>query len=217
MRVQYALPGGSRGRLDRGSGLLGACAAQVLRARRCRLEGTQQEHGCALADGNGRSRRSLRPSERSTDGPHMSGSRCVSVGAGIRSTWTRFVCCVLISSESRFPLNSLPLLRATLRKLRAQNGITNNDHPLAARTAETHAGKSLQPDRSVAQMDSPEANARRQAVARWRIVELLRERLVAQTLESKSASEMLDRLAAEVASRELDPYSAVEEILGRRS
>lgn len=58
-------------------------------------------------------------------------------------------------------------------------------------------------------------NTRREAVARWRIVELLRERLVAQTLASKSASQMLDRLAGEVASRQLDPYSAVEEILGR--
>lgn len=58
-------------------------------------------------------------------------------------------------------------------------------------------------------------NARRRAVARWRIVELLRERLVAQTLESGSASELLDRLSAEVASRQRDPYSAVEEILKR--
>ncbi len=56
-------------------------------------------------------------------------------------------------------------------------------------------------------------NARRRAVARWRIVELLRERLVAQTLESDAASELLDRLAGEVASRQRDPYSAVEEIL----
>ena len=60
-------------------------------------------------------------------------------------------------------------------------------------------------------------NARRNAIARWRIVELLRERLVAQTLESDSASEMLDRLAGEVASRQRDPYSAVEEILGLKS
>lgn len=57
------------------------------------------------------------------------------------------------------------------------------------------------------------SNGRRQAIARWRILELLRERLVAQTLESDSASEMLDRLAGEVASRQRDPYSAVEEIL----
>ncbi len=54
---------------------------------------------------------------------------------------------------------------------------------------------------------------RRRSIARWRILELLRERLVAQTLESDSASEMLDRLAGEVASRQRDPYSAVEEIL----
>jgi LAO/AO transport system kinase len=57
------------------------------------------------------------------------------------------------------------------------------------------------------------ADGRRRAIARWRILELLRERLVAQTLESDSASEKLDRLAGEVASRQRDPYSAVEEIL----
>ena len=60
-------------------------------------------------------------------------------------------------------------------------------------------------------------NARRRAVARWRIVELLRERLVAQTLESEDASKLLDRLAGEVASRQRDPYSAVEEILAVKS
>jgi len=54
---------------------------------------------------------------------------------------------------------------------------------------------------------------RRRAIARWRILELLRERLVLQTLERNSASEKLDRLAGEVASRERDPYSAVEELL----
>jgi LAO/AO transport system kinase len=54
---------------------------------------------------------------------------------------------------------------------------------------------------------------RRRAIARWRILELLRERLVAQTLESADASEKLEQLADEVASRQRDPYSAVEEIL----
>lgn len=58
---------------------------------------------------------------------------------------------------------------------------------------------------------------RRRAIARWRILELLRERLVAQTLESDSASENLERLAGEVASRQRDPYSAVEEIMGLKS
>jgi LAO/AO transport system kinase len=56
---------------------------------------------------------------------------------------------------------------------------------------------------------------RRQAIARWRIVELLRERLLAQTLGTDSASERLDYLAAEVAAKRRDPYSAVEEIMER--
>jgi LAO/AO transport system kinase len=57
---------------------------------------------------------------------------------------------------------------------------------------------------------------RRRAIARWRILELLRERLVSQTLESDSASEMLEHLAGEVASRRRDPYSAVEELMNTR-
>jgi len=57
------------------------------------------------------------------------------------------------------------------------------------------------------------AEGRRRAIARWRILELLRERLVAQTLESAAASAKLDKLAGEVAVRQRDPYSAVEEIM----
>ena len=63
------------------------------------------------------------------------------------------------------------------------------------------------------QAESPDS--RRRAIARWRIVELLRERLVTQTLASDGASDLLNRLSGEVASRHLDPYSAVEEILRR--
>jgi len=57
------------------------------------------------------------------------------------------------------------------------------------------------------------ARGRRRAVARWRILELLRERLVKQTLASNATSKKLDELAAEVASRQRDPYSAVDELL----
>jgi GTPase len=57
------------------------------------------------------------------------------------------------------------------------------------------------------------SNERRQAIARWRILELLRERLVAETLKTNSSSEKLERLAAEVASKQRDPYSAVEELM----
>ncbi len=54
---------------------------------------------------------------------------------------------------------------------------------------------------------------RRRAIARWRIVELLRERLLASVLESEESRAALERLASEVATRRRDPYSAVEELL----
>ena len=66
-------------------------------------------------------------------------------------------------------------------------------------------------------LESKSGDGRRRAIARWRILELLRERLLAQTLASDSASDKLDRLAGEVASRQRDPYSAVEEILEGKS
>ncbi len=64
-----------------------------------------------------------------------------------------------------------------------------------------------------AQQKTDAAGVRRQAIARWRILELLRERLLTQALNGNSASETLDRLAGEVASKRRDPYSAVEEIM----
>jgi LAO/AO transport system kinase len=54
---------------------------------------------------------------------------------------------------------------------------------------------------------------RRQAIARWRILELLREQLLTQMLRPEGASERLDALALEVADKRRDPYSAVEEIM----
>ncbi|MGA9997434.1 MAG: methylmalonyl Co-A mutase-associated GTPase MeaB [Pyrinomonadaceae bacterium] len=63
------------------------------------------------------------------------------------------------------------------------------------------------------QQGAESGRERREAIARWRILELLRERLLAQTLNRDSASDTLDQMAVEVASRRRDPYSAVEEIL----
>jgi len=57
--------------------------------------------------------------------------------------------------------------------------------------------------------------ARRNAIARWRIIELLRERLLANALEADGTSQRIDVLAAEVADKQRDPYSAVDEILKR--
>ncbi|MGZ8844225.1 MAG: methylmalonyl Co-A mutase-associated GTPase MeaB [Pyrinomonadaceae bacterium] len=60
------------------------------------------------------------------------------------------------------------------------------------------------------------SNERKRAIARWRILELLRERLVSETLSAGNASERLDQLAGEVASKQRDPYSAVEELMKDR-
>jgi LAO/AO transport system kinase len=63
------------------------------------------------------------------------------------------------------------------------------------------------------QQETDNAADRRTQIARWRILELLRERLLAQTLNANRASERLDQLAAEVAAKQRDPYSAVEEMM----
>lgn len=57
------------------------------------------------------------------------------------------------------------------------------------------------------------SGTRRRAIARWRIVELLRERLLADAISSQTSSDALERLADEVATRRRDPYSAVDEII----
>ena len=63
------------------------------------------------------------------------------------------------------------------------------------------------------QLTVPASSERRRAIARWRIVELLRERLLARVLASDASVAMLDQLADEVATRRRDPYSAVEELI----
>jgi LAO/AO transport system kinase len=63
------------------------------------------------------------------------------------------------------------------------------------------------------QQSADGAHSRRAAVARWRILELLRERLLARALERGGAGERLEALASEVADKRRDPYSAVEELL----
>ena len=62
-----------------------------------------------------------------------------------------------------------------------------------------------------AKMDT--CRVRRQAIARWRILELWREQLLTRALDGASVSQRLDGLAAEVASKKRDPYSAVEELI----
>jgi LAO/AO transport system kinase len=63
------------------------------------------------------------------------------------------------------------------------------------------------------QLEGEVRSKRLRAIARWRIVELLREQLVNRVLESPQAADKLENLAEEVAQRKRDPYSAVEEII----
>jgi LAO/AO transport system kinase len=57
------------------------------------------------------------------------------------------------------------------------------------------------------------SNERRTAIARWRLLELLRERLLARAMSTEGADARLDSLAAEVAAKRRDPYTAVEEFI----
>jgi LAO/AO transport system kinase len=54
---------------------------------------------------------------------------------------------------------------------------------------------------------------RRQAIARWRLLELLQEKLLSDLLKQDGAGERLDQLASDVADKKRDPYSAVEMVL----
>lgn len=56
---------------------------------------------------------------------------------------------------------------------------------------------------------------RRRDIARWRLLELLQEKLLARTLNKTGTGEKLEAMATEVAEKRRDPYSAVEEIIGK--
>jgi len=62
--------------------------------------------------------------------------------------------------------------------------------------------------------DRPESSQdRRISIARWRITELFRERLLREALAEDSTGEKLENLAREVAEKRRDPYSAVDELV----
>ncbi|MBK8466555.1 MAG: methylmalonyl Co-A mutase-associated GTPase MeaB [Chloracidobacterium sp.] len=63
------------------------------------------------------------------------------------------------------------------------------------------------------QTEGSGSKVRRQAIAKWRLLELLQERLLSDLLSRNGTGEKLDRLALEIADKRKDPYSAVEELL----
>ena len=54
---------------------------------------------------------------------------------------------------------------------------------------------------------------RRRAIARWRLTELLQERLLSDLLSRNGTDEQLEKLSTAIAEKRIDPYSAVEELL----
>jgi len=54
---------------------------------------------------------------------------------------------------------------------------------------------------------------RRKFIAKWRLLELLREKLLSDLLSKNGVNERLDKLALEVAEKRNNLYSAIEEIL----
>ena len=63
------------------------------------------------------------------------------------------------------------------------------------------------------QKDAAGGRGRRRAIARWRLMELLQERLVSDLLAGDGIGDKLESLASEVAEKRLDPYSAVESLI----
>lgn len=54
---------------------------------------------------------------------------------------------------------------------------------------------------------------RRKAIAKWRLLELLQEKLLADVLNRNGARERIETLAQEIAEKRNNPYSAIEELL----
>ncbi len=59
------------------------------------------------------------------------------------------------------------------------------------------------------------AISRKQAIAKWRLLELLQERLLSELLARNGTGERLDKLVTQIAQRTKDPYSAVEELVSK--
>ncbi len=63
------------------------------------------------------------------------------------------------------------------------------------------------------QRDGDSASARKQAIAKWRLLELLKERLLNDLLNRNGTGERIEKLALKIAGKTIDPYSAVEELI----
>ena len=63
------------------------------------------------------------------------------------------------------------------------------------------------------QTQAHSSRERREAIARWRLTELLQERLLADFLKQNGTGDKLEKLAVEIAEKKSDPYSAIDQLL----
>ena len=60
------------------------------------------------------------------------------------------------------------------------------------------------------------ADDRKRSIARWRLMELLQERLLADLIGRNGAGDKIEEMASAIARKQKDPYTAVEEIIGKK-
>jgi LAO/AO transport system kinase len=60
------------------------------------------------------------------------------------------------------------------------------------------------------------SDERKRLIARWRLMELLRERLLADLIGRNGTGQKIEEMAVAVATKQKDPYTAVEEIIGNK-
>ncbi len=58
---------------------------------------------------------------------------------------------------------------------------------------------------------------RKHAIAKWRLLEMLQERLLSEALQANGTGDKLDELALAIAEKRLDPYSAVERLMPEKN
>jgi LAO/AO transport system kinase len=66
------------------------------------------------------------------------------------------------------------------------------------------------------QLNGEGSAVRRTAVARWRLLELLQERLLSDLMSRGGSTDALERLSLAIAEKRTDPYTAVEEMIATK-
>jgi len=67
------------------------------------------------------------------------------------------------------------------------------------------------------QSTSEGSTVRRKAIAKWRLIELLQERLLSDLMSLNGTDDQIEIYSEKIASKELDPYTAVDAVINARA